>query len=246
MSQVETGSYLSAAFAHSTSVSGQATDPLLAKWLTPESPDFEVFRILRTKIKSLDEQRALRCFGMVGATRGEGVTTVALGLATALALDASQRVLVIEASLREPRLERALGLAAAPGLSEWLESGDAAPPVLRRIEPWGFWLLAAGAPVMASAEALSSPRMAQLLAGMRQAFTYVVIDCPAFESVADSLVLQDLLDGFLLVVRARHASRDTLRRAFGHLRRDSVRGVVLNDRAELLTRWLDRRPRRRA
>jgi tyrosine-protein kinase Etk/Wzc len=166
---------------------------------------------------------------------------VALGLATALALDASQRVLVLEASLRAPWLERALGLAPAPGLSEWLEGEGTAPPVLRRVEPWGFSLLTSGAAVSASAEALGSPRMAQLLGGVRAAFDFIVIDCPAFEAAADSLVLQELLDGFLLVVRARHASRDTLRREFGHLRRESVRGVVLNDRADLLARWLDRR-----
>jgi Mrp family chromosome partitioning ATPase len=60
--------------------------------------------------------------------------------------------------------------------------------------------------------------------------------------VADSATLQDLVDGFLLVVRSRHASRDTIRRSLSFLRRERVLGVVLNDQTDnLLSRWLDRR-----
>jgi len=54
-------------------------------------------------------------------------------------------------------------------------------------------------------------------------------------------MLQDLLDGFLLVVRARHASHHAIRQALAHLKPGVVRGVVFNDRTEILNRWLDRR-----
>jgi Mrp family chromosome partitioning ATPase len=242
MSEVETENDSRAALGDVTTVAAQIADPVLASWLVPEGPSFEVFRLLRAKLKSLEEQRPLRCLGVVSATRGEGASTLGLGLATALALDARQRVLVVEASLRAPSLERLLGLAAAPGLGEWLEASSSAPPPIRRIEPWGLFLLAAGAPVAAPAGPLGSARMAQLLSEARLAFDFVIVDCHALDASADTLILQDLVDGFLLVVRARHASRDTLRRAFSHLRADRVRGVILNDRQELLARWLDRRP----
>jgi Mrp family chromosome partitioning ATPase len=68
-----------------------------------------------------------------------------------------------------------------------------------------------------------------------------VLDCPPLETVADSVVLQDLLDGLLLVVRARHASQHAIRQALSHLKPGAIRGVVFNDRTEILTRWLDRR-----
>jgi hypothetical protein len=54
-------------------------------------------------------------------------------------------------------------------------------------------------------------------------------------------VIQGALDGFLLVVRARHASRPAIQHAVARLEPKAVRGVVLNDRTEILSRWLDRR-----
>ena len=112
---------------------------------------------------------------------------------------------------------------------------------LRRVEPWGFHLLAGGAPSQAPAGLLASPSMGRLLAAARGHFDFVLLDCPALETDADCAVLQDVLDGLLLVVRARHASRHAIGQALSHLKPGAVRGVVFNDRTEILTRWLDRR-----
>jgi Mrp family chromosome partitioning ATPase len=221
-------------------VSASVRDRALVRMLSPQSLDFEPFRVLRTKVKALREQRLPRCLGLVSATGGEGTSAVALGLAAALAQEPETRVLLVDAALRTPTLEKSLGLPNEPGLSEWLEPSADRPVPLRRVEPWGFLLLSAGAPAADAAERLGSERMGRLLSAAR-AFDYVLLDCPPLETVADSVVLQDLIDGFLLVVRARHASRDTIRRALSHLRPEAVHGVVFNDRTDILARWLDRR-----
>jgi Mrp family chromosome partitioning ATPase len=227
------------------SVAAPIADPTLATLLSPPDPAIEPFRVLRAKLKVLDEQRPLRCVGVVSATHGEGATTVALGLSAALAQHPDCRVLLVEATLREPALERCLGLAEATGLSHWLDlSWDGALP-LRRVEPWGFALLPAGERNAAPGEALGSQRMAELLSEARARFDFVVIDCPPLGHAADALFLQNLLDGFLLVVRARHAARDEVRRALGHLKPDSVRGLVFNRRDEILGRWSNRTARAR-
>jgi Mrp family chromosome partitioning ATPase len=44
--------------------------------------------------------------------------------------------------------------------------------------------------------------------------------------------MQDLLDGFLLVVRSRQTPRDAILEALGRLREDKVIGLVLNDHRE--------------
>jgi Mrp family chromosome partitioning ATPase len=112
---------------------------------------------------------------------------------------------------------------------------------LRRVEPWGFHLLAAGAPSLKPAELLASPSMKRLVAAARDHFDFVLLDCPPLDTAADGVILQDVLDGLLLVVRARHASRHVIGQALSHLKPGAVRGVVFNDRTEILTRWLDRR-----
>jgi Mrp family chromosome partitioning ATPase len=216
-------------------------DGVLAELLSPAAPCFEGLRRLRARVKALGEERPLRCLGLVGATPDEGTTAVALGLAAALAQESDRRVLVIEAAVRQPALEKVLGLPGSPGLTDWLDSpGDERVP-LRRLAKWGFDLLTAGRPLPTPGERLGSDRMAQLLFAARDDFDYVIVDCPALETTADALTLQDLLDGFILVVRERHASRDVIRQAFSHLKPERVRGVVFNDRTEMLTRWVDRR-----
>lgn len=230
-------------FGPGPTVAADVANPRLAALLTPGAPGFEPFRVLRTKLRALGETR---CLGVVSATAREGTSAVALGLATALAQERERRVLLIEASLRAPALGRILGLAEERGLSEWLEEGGERPVPARRVEPLGFSLLAAGAAAPQSAELLGGDAMGLLVAQARQSFDFVLLDCPPLDSVADSVVLQDMLDGFLLVVRARHASRDAIRRSLASLKADAIRGVVFNDRTEMLARWLDRRrPRER-
>jgi capsular exopolysaccharide synthesis family protein len=221
---------------------GRIADPLRADALAPSSPFFEQFRVLRAKVKAIGNERPFQCVGIMGATAGEGKTTVAVGLALALSED-HRRVLLIEAELRDPVLAPALGLVPNGGLSNWLRAEGARPVPIRRLEPSGLRVLAGGSRVSAPADLLGGDRMVKLLEFARRSFDYVIIDCPPLVPVADTLGLQQLLDGALLVVRARHAFQDTILRAHAHLKPNLVAGVVFNDQREIVTRRLGRNDR---
>ncbi len=210
--------------------------PGVARMLSPESVAFEPFRVLRAKVKAIGAQRSFRCFGLVGASEGEGVTTACVGLAAALAQEPGRRVLLIEATLRSPQLASRLSLRAPddPGLQEWLAADDDSPVPVRLVAPWGFHLLLAGGATAGPAELLGSERMRRLLAAARQCYDATVVDCAALDPWADTVVLQQLLDGLLLVVRARRTPRDTIRRALTHVKPGLVQGVVFNDREDIM------------
>jgi protein-tyrosine kinase len=227
-------------FAEPLPASATVREPRLSSLLASESPAFEAFRVLRTKVYALDAERPARCLGLVSATAREGTSAVAAGLAAALAQE-RRHVLLVEAGLRGPALEPALGLAIEPGLGEWLQRPTASPLPLRRVEPWGFQLLSGGASPGGTSERLGSVRFRRLVEAARASFDFVLVDCPPLEKAADAAVIQGALDGFLLVVRARHASRQAIRDALARLEPGALRGVVLNDRTEILARWLDRR-----
>jgi len=221
-------------------------DRNLARMLLPTSLAFEPFRVLRTEVKSLGEEAPPPCLGLVSATAGEGVTTTTLGLALAFAQEPGRRTLVVEAGLLRPAVARLLGLPIDPGLGEWLASGGQEPVPLRRLDRWNLWLLEAGGGTEQSAELLGSDRMGALLSAARETFDTVLVDCPALTPWADSVALQEHLDGLLLVLRARHAERAAIKDALTHVRPGLIKGVVFNDRREMLT-WLrrGRRSRRR-
>jgi len=142
-------------FSDEASVAAEIAEPRLAALLTPDSRAFESFRVLRTKVRALGADRPLGCLGLVSAIAQEGTSAVAVGLAGALAQEPEQRVLLVEASLRKPALEQALGLTPEPGLSEWLSGPASGAVPLRRVEPWGFHLLAGGAPAPQPSELLA-------------------------------------------------------------------------------------------
>jgi protein-tyrosine kinase len=200
------------------------------------SPLGEELRLLRTRVKDIAATRPFRCFGITSTEGGEGKTTVCLGLAAALAQEPGRRVLVIEADTRKPSIERALGLPCSEGLGEWLTGSDDRLAV-RTVQPDGFSLLSVGRLQQLSPELLASIRMARLLATARAYYDFALLDCPPVLPVADSVLLQDLVDGYLFVVRARHSPREAVIRAAAQLKPDRIQGVVFNDHRAILSRY---------
>ncbi len=194
----------------------------------------EEFRFLASKAGSLGSDR-FTTIGIVSAGPEDGKTTVAIGLAAALARASTHRVLLLEADLRGPSIERYLGLPHTSGVAEWLVGRTANVPV-RTVSPPGFAVISAGRERLPRPELLGSPRMASLIGACQLSYGFIVVDCPPLDPVADAVAIQDLLDGFLLVVRARKASREATERALGRLKENRVQGIVFNDQPTILPR----------
>ncbi len=194
----------------------------------------EEFRFLASKAASLGSDR-FTTIGIVSAGPEDGKTTVAIGLAAALARASTHRVLLLEADLRAPSIERYLGLPRTSGLAEWLVGRSANIPV-RTVSPPGFAVISAGRERLQRPELLGSQRMASFIGACQLSYGFIVVDCPPLDPVADAVAIQDLLDGFLLVVRARKASREATERALGRLKENRVQGIVFNDQPSILPR----------
>lgn len=193
----------------------------------------EEYRVLASKVMAFGPDR-FTTLGVVSAVPGEGKTTVALGLTAALARTSPHRVLLLEADLRKPSLESYLGLPPAAGVVEWLSGRSSAVPV-RTITPPGFSVITAGREELSQPELLSSDRMGALLGACQLNYGFLVVDCPPLTPVADTVALQDLLDGFIMVVRAGGASREAIEDSISRLKDGRIRGIVFNDQYEVLS-----------
>jgi capsular exopolysaccharide synthesis family protein len=205
--------------------------PILESLRDPRTGVAEELRLLRARVLALLQQDEIKCLAVTSAVDGDGKTTIALGLAAALAREPGRRVLLIEADVRRPSISEALGLPSAAGLAEWLNGAFEQAPV-RLVETGGFHLLVAGQAVLERPEDIASPLMDGLLRSARDAFDVVLLDAPPILSVADTVLLQDLVDGLLLVARSRATPRGALADAIGSLHADKLLGVVLNDHRE--------------
>jgi protein-tyrosine kinase len=202
--------------------------PIVASLRDAHSIIGEELRLLRSRLRTAGKDGKARCLALTSALPGEGKSTVSLGLAAAFAREPGRRVLLVEADLRRPTVSASLGLPPAPGLSEWLNGGLDQIPV-RLVQPGGFSVLVAGQDQLERPESLGSPLMDALLRAARSAFDDVLVDAPPLLPVADTILMQDLIDGFLLVVRSRVTPRAAIHDALGRLRSEKITGVILND-----------------
>jgi Mrp family chromosome partitioning ATPase len=192
-------------------------------------------RMLASRVRALGRDKRLRRVGVVGCGPGEGATTVALGLARWLAAEPAERVLYLELDLKQPAADRELGQQPpAIGVTQFLE-GRSEVPVLRH-PSGGFWVLSGGATRKQPLGPQATDRLPSLLNAADRVFDFVIGDCPPLLPDAETVRLQDHFDGFVFVVRSRHAPLETVARAARMLRQGTVVGVVLNAQRDILPR----------
>jgi capsular exopolysaccharide synthesis family protein len=159
----------------------------------------------------------------------EGKTVVSTNLAVGLA-QAGQRVLLIDADMRRPRVHDVLGVAQEPGLSNVLVGTERMRAALVATSVPGLHVLPAGHIPPNPAELLGSPRYLEILDELGQTFPWIVIDAPPVLAVTDAAVAANRATGVLFVVGAEMTPYRNARLAVEQLQAARARfiGAVLN------------------
>ena len=195
----------------------------------PASAGADRFRLAQIRLKSLQASRGLKSILITSPMPGDGKTTVALNLATALSENGKVPVLLLEADVYRPTVHTRLGLKPWAGLSECSRRGEDPMLAIRRINPLGFYLLPAGQRVANDANILQSTFTSQLVKSLSaSSFGWVLIDAPPTTPVADVLALNAHADATLLVARAGQTPRDAIEESARNLGRERIIGIILN------------------
>ncbi len=170
---------------------------VLAEIPTRPSSELRIGTLRRADVAAygalLEELSPARSVLLTGEAPGK--REAAAGLAAAAAA-AGTRTALLECELAEPALAEALGLAAAPGLHEYLrgiaDSGEILKPVALAgpgsadaSEP--LVCVVAGRPAADGAVLLDSERFRDAVAGLHDAYELLVIDGPPPGRVAELL-----------------------------------------------------------
>jgi polysaccharide biosynthesis transport protein len=195
----------------------------------PVSADAEGYRGLRANLRALSAEHDLRSFVVSSAVPGEGKTEVAANLGVALT-QVGERVVVVDANLRSPRLGELLRVRSSTGLTDLLEAGRPIELALRRHPMAPLEVLTSGSPRRNPSELLDSEAFDRVLQVLTGWFDFVIVDSPALLPVADAAVLARRASAVILVARTAATGTDQLQAAQRALRAVDRRalGVVLN------------------
>jgi succinoglycan biosynthesis transport protein ExoP len=190
----------------------------------------ESIRSIRTNVLFSSAEEGAHIIVVTSAGPGEGKSVVSSNLAVSLA-QAGQRVLLIDADMRRPRVHEIFDLPQEPGLSNLLV-GDCKPS--EAVRKWknvpGLCVLAAGMIPPNPAELLGSKRFEEYVSTLGEHFDWVLVDSPPVLAVADAAVVANGASGVVFVVGADQTSRQAAREAIHQLQSAHARviGAVLN------------------
>jgi capsular exopolysaccharide synthesis family protein len=197
------------------------------------SPLAEAYRHLRTSVLLSTAGRAPKSLLVTSSLPGEGKTTTAVNTAISLAQTGAS-VVIIDADMRRPRLQKIFDMQGQEGLSSILSSDTSEDDMLAMVrsdEASGLGVLTSGPIPPNPAELLGSDQMRRLLAALQANYTHVVIDSPPVSSFTDGVLISTMVDGVLLVVHGGKSSRHIVRRSKQLLNDVGAKifGVVLNN-----------------
>ncbi len=213
----------------------ESSVPIHAKLISatePQSTAAEAIRFIRTALTP-DHRMSQSCkvIQFAGATPGVGTSLAVSNVAVAMAALGKQ-VLLIDADIRHPSLEKLAATESASGLVELLMDTAQLPTGISCTEIDHLDLLPAVNVESASPELLGNRRLDDLLIELRQRYDFIFLDSPPVLTVSDALTVAPCADGVVLVVPAGHSAVAASREALNLLRSVNahVIGVVINDR----------------
>jgi capsular exopolysaccharide synthesis family protein len=207
----------------------------LATWNDKSSIIAESFRGVLTSILFSGENGVSpRVILISSGVRGEGKTTVVSNLGIALA-EINQRVLIIDADMRQPRLNDVFNVPNSWGLSDLLREKSALresplEALVQRTEIPNLYILTSGPRTNNITNLLHSSRMLELIQRLRADFDSILIDTPPMLNISDARILGRLVDAAILVFRAGKTSRDVALASKQRLTEDGIPviGTILN------------------
>jgi Mrp family chromosome partitioning ATPase len=179
-----------------------------------------------------------RVLGITSSAPGDGKTTVALGIATAMAADTGEPTVLLECDL-ETSSDDLFGVSAGPGLSEWL-AGDDTLRILRMPPLSNAFIIPAGGSRPDGARVFYRLTQSTLLEELQREFPNIIVDLPPMLSIAYSSLAAKVADRILLVARYGITRMEDVEEAVYLLGRDRISGVIVNGYAPKTPAWLRR------
>lgn len=188
----------------------------------------EAYKTLRTNISFSGDD--VHVIALTSSVPNEGKSAVSFNLANSLAED-GKRVLYIDADIRKSVTIARYGVdIETKGLSHYLSGQSDLDEIIYESNIENFSIIFTGQTAPNPSELLGNDRFKKLVATQREAFDYVIIDCPPLGSVIDAAIIAKECDGAIIVIETDNASYKIVQRVKKQLEQSGCKilGAVLN------------------
>lgn len=199
----------------------------------------EIYRQIHAGLE-LPANAPVSVIGIISAIRGEGRSTIALGLATSLAADLGVPITLVDADFEHPTLANLLGAGPSPGLASVLREEHGLSEVVcapaSHLPDLSF--IPAGKAGRDSARLLRRLAAEDPFRDPQGLKGLVIMDLPPIVNTSYGATIAALADATVLVVRAGVTPQRLMREALARLEGRPPQGVVLNAfRSAIPGRW---------
>ncbi|MGN1343371.1 MAG: polysaccharide biosynthesis tyrosine autokinase [Traorella sp.] len=189
----------------------------------------ESIKKLRHRLEESSKKHDYHVIMITSSLENEGKSSIAANLALSLA-ENHHKVLLIDADFRKPSLHKIFRLNHHEGLNDYIDGDVKWTSLVTTLKKRDLGILCTRPDEQNAEDNLSSAKFKKLLDEARYAFDYVIVDSAPARYLNDTIVLNELMDATLLVVRQDKASvqviNDTLLRLVNV--KNNVIGCIYN------------------
>lgn len=160
----------------------------------------ESMRTIRTRLVKELKNRDMNCFMVTSAIAGEGKSTAAVNLALSLA-HKGNKVVLIDADLRNPSIASILGMEAELGIVDLIENRAELREVVKMTAENSLMVVPGIESIDNPTELISSSSLGKLIKQFSEIAEYVVVDTPPCTMMSDATIISRYVQGVVLVVR---------------------------------------------
>ena len=204
----------------------------------PLSPTWHTLRIVEAACQDCFSGRGLRCLGVSSTFAGEGRSTIATALALSIAAT-NKRVLLVDGDVYDPELSRSLAGTGNSGLIDYLRDEESSLDTYVLVEPQtklNFMPLGSSE---STATNIWTDNLRRFLEEASLTYDHIIFDMPTLGMGGDIRASARFVDGFLLVVGWKQASKNNIEVGINAASsfQDRLVGSVLNKVNTKQMRW---------
>jgi capsular exopolysaccharide synthesis family protein len=176
----------------------------------PRSNISESFRLIRTNLKFILNEKDKKVIAVQSTIAGEGKSFVSTNLASILAMN-NLKVLLVGVDMRMSTVHKILKSQNKIGLSTYLSNQDNFEDIIEDTPISNLSYIPSGPVPPNPAELLENGNFDRFIEEAKSRFDYIVLDNPPVALVTDGIIAGRYADLNLFVIRFRYSSREQIK-----------------------------------